>query len=80
MKYHGFLDDVVFLAFGVEDERTAGIDVRAGDLVRGLGLCSDVAEMPEMVTRMVVMCGVSKEVMLELDLGTSWDDMWISGE
>ena len=42
MKYHGFLDDVVFLAFGIEDERTAGIDVRAGDLVRGLGLCSDV--------------------------------------
>ena len=42
MKYHGFLDDVVFLAFGIEDERTAGIDVRAGDLVRGLGMCSDV--------------------------------------
>ena len=44
MKYHGFLDDVVFLAFGIEDERTAGIDVRAGDLIRGLGMCSDVGE------------------------------------
>ncbi|KAK6857879.1 hypothetical protein PG995_005578 [Apiospora arundinis] len=40
-KYHGYLDDVLFLAFGIEDENTAGIDVVAGDLLRGLGLCSE---------------------------------------
>ncbi|KAK8029583.1 hypothetical protein PG993_010874 [Apiospora rasikravindrae] len=41
-KYHGYLDDVLFLAFGIEDENTGGIDVLASDLLRGLGLCSDV--------------------------------------
>ncbi|KAK7953104.1 hypothetical protein PG988_013798 [Apiospora saccharicola] len=40
-KYHGYLDDVLFLAFGIEDENTAGIDVVAGDVLRGLGLCSE---------------------------------------
>lgn len=41
-KYHGFLDDVLFLAFGIEDENTAGIDVLTSDLLRGLGLCPGV--------------------------------------
>ena len=41
LKYHGYIDDVVFLAFGIEDERTAGIDVKAEELVERLGLCSD---------------------------------------
>ncbi|KAK8062714.1 hypothetical protein PG997_014811 [Apiospora hydei] len=40
-KYHGYLDDVLFLAFGIEDENTGGIDVLASELLRGLGLCSD---------------------------------------
>lgn len=40
-KYHGYLDDVLFLAFGIEDENTAGIDVVAGDVLRGLELCSE---------------------------------------
>ncbi|KAK5061543.1 hypothetical protein LTR84_008087 [Exophiala bonariae] len=39
-KYHGYLDDVLFLAFGIEDERTGGIDILAGDLVRDIETCS----------------------------------------
>ena len=38
-KYHGYIDDVVFLAFGVEDAGTAGIDVVVGDLLMDIGLC-----------------------------------------
>lgn len=41
--YHGFLDDVLFVAFGVDDERSAAIDVRAEDLLRGIALCEDEA-------------------------------------
>ncbi|KAI0130035.1 hypothetical protein BJ170DRAFT_297743 [Xylariales sp. AK1849] len=40
-KYHGYLDDVVFVSFGIEDENAGGIDVLAGDLLRGIGLCSE---------------------------------------
>ncbi|KAI2601868.1 hypothetical protein GGR54DRAFT_579016 [Hypoxylon sp. NC1633] len=43
-KYHGYLDDVLFLGFGVEDRESAGIDVLAGDLLAGLGLCAEVEE------------------------------------
>jgi hypothetical protein len=39
-KYQGYLDDVVFLAFGIEDEKSGGIDLLAADLVMGLGMCS----------------------------------------
>ncbi|KAI2470792.1 hypothetical protein F4781DRAFT_429972 [Annulohypoxylon bovei var. microspora] len=38
-RYHGYLDDVLVLGFGIEDRETAGIDVLAGDLLAGLGLC-----------------------------------------
>ncbi|BDD64385.1 hypothetical protein MPDQ_001652 [Monascus purpureus] len=38
-KYHGFLDDVMFLGFGIEDARTAGVDVLAGDILEGMGYC-----------------------------------------
>ena len=38
-KYHGYIDDVLFIGFGIEDVKTAGIDVVAGDLVLDLGLC-----------------------------------------
>jgi hypothetical protein len=41
-KYHGYMDDVLFLAFGIEDAQTAGIDVVAGDLLLDLGLCADL--------------------------------------
>jgi hypothetical protein len=38
-KYHGYSDDVLFIAFGIEDSKAAGIDVLAGDLLVDLGLC-----------------------------------------
>ena len=37
--YHGYLDDVVFVAFGIEDRAAGVIDIRAKDLLDGLGLC-----------------------------------------
>lgn len=40
-KYHGYIDDIIFLAFGVEDADTGGIDVLAGDLLQDLGLCAN---------------------------------------
>ncbi|KAI4141261.1 MAG: hypothetical protein LQ340_007685 [Diploschistes diacapsis] len=40
-KYHGYLDDVLLLTFGIEDKNSAGIDVLASDLLQDLGLCSD---------------------------------------
>jgi hypothetical protein len=39
-KYDGYIDDVLFIAFGIEDSKAAGIDVVAGDLLVDLGLCS----------------------------------------
>ncbi|GAB1320026.1 hypothetical protein MFIFM68171_10236 [Madurella fahalii] len=39
VKYHGFLDDVLFLGFGIEDKEAGGIDVKAADLLVDLGLC-----------------------------------------
>ena len=41
MKYHGFLDDRLFVAFGIEDESAAAIEVLAGDLLSDLGLCRE---------------------------------------
>ena len=41
-KYEGYVDDVLFLAFGIEDADTGGIDVLAGDLLQDLGLCIDI--------------------------------------
>lgn len=38
-KYHGYSDDTLFLAFGIDDSRTAGIDIRAGDLLKDMGIC-----------------------------------------
>ena len=38
-KYHGFLDGTLFISFGIEDETTAGIEVKAEDLLSDLGLC-----------------------------------------
>ncbi|KAI9827428.1 MAG: hypothetical protein M1819_006969 [Sarea resinae] len=39
-KYHGYIDDVLFISFGIEDSKTAGIDIVASDLFSDLGLCS----------------------------------------
>ncbi|KAL0938572.1 uncharacterized protein CTRU02_205182 [Colletotrichum truncatum] len=41
-RYHGYLDDVIFVSFGIEDERTGGIDVLAKDLLTELGTCLEV--------------------------------------
>ena len=37
--YHGYIDDELFIAFGIEDERAGGIDVLAGDLLGELSRC-----------------------------------------
>lgn len=38
-KYHGYLDDIVFLGFGIEDSRPGIMDVEAGDLLQDLAYC-----------------------------------------
>ncbi|RMJ21945.1 hypothetical protein PHISP_07177 [Aspergillus sp. HF37] len=40
-RYHGFLDDEVYIAFGIEDEEAGGIDVSMGELLGELGLCTE---------------------------------------
>lgn len=42
LKYHGYLDDILFLSFGIEDHLTAAIDITAGELFKQLGLCAHV--------------------------------------
>jgi hypothetical protein len=44
-RYQGFLDDEIFISFGIEDNYTASIDVLAQDLVQCIGLCSDYNEV-----------------------------------
>ncbi len=38
-RYHGHLDDVLFLGFGIEDSRAGAIDVLAGDILQDLAFC-----------------------------------------
>lgn len=38
-KYHGYLDDELFIGFGIEDRASGGIDIAAEQLMSGLGLC-----------------------------------------
>lgn len=38
-QYHGYIDDVVFLNFGIEDARPGLIDVHARDLLQDLAFC-----------------------------------------
>ena len=40
LTYNGYLDDVLLIGLGVEDQRSFGIDVVAGDLIAGLGFCN----------------------------------------
>lgn len=40
LGYHGYIDDVVFVLFGIEDNDAGGIDVIAGDLLADMGLCA----------------------------------------
>ncbi|KAL8243946.1 hypothetical protein R6Q59_010204 [Mikania micrantha] len=46
MTYHGYMDDEIFIGFGIEDRRSAGIDVVMADILDHLGLCSDVEAAP----------------------------------
>jgi len=39
LTYYGYLEDELFLGFGVEDRKSAGIDIVAGDLISNLELC-----------------------------------------
>ncbi|KKZ64450.1 hypothetical protein EMCG_09561 [[Emmonsia] crescens] len=39
-RYHGYIDDVLFIGFGIEDSKTAGVDTVAGNLLLDLSLCS----------------------------------------
>ncbi|KAK5452075.1 hypothetical protein LTS15_007798 [Exophiala xenobiotica] len=39
-RYHGYIDDPLFLGIGIEDTSSAGMDVLAGDLLRDLGYCA----------------------------------------
>jgi hypothetical protein len=39
VRWKGFVDDVVIIGFGIEDERSAGVDVLVGDLLQDLGAC-----------------------------------------
>jgi hypothetical protein len=45
--YHGFIDDPLFIGFGIEDTRSGGIDILGGDLLQDLGLCADASESNE---------------------------------
>ncbi|KAH0426005.1 hypothetical protein CcaCcLH18_10588 [Colletotrichum camelliae] len=38
-RYHGYMDDTLFLAFGIEDKMAGGIDITAEDLLSELGTC-----------------------------------------
>jgi len=42
LNYHGYLDDELFLTFGINDKRAGAIDILASDLLTGLALCSDL--------------------------------------
>ncbi|EME40761.1 hypothetical protein DOTSEDRAFT_74344, partial [Dothistroma septosporum NZE10] len=39
MGYHGYLDDRIMINFGIEDQKSGGIDVLAEDLIKSLKLC-----------------------------------------
>lgn len=41
VKYHGYLDDDLFVAFGIEDKHSGAIDVRAAALLVDLGFCNE---------------------------------------
>ena len=42
-RWHGCADDVLLLGFGIEDERSAVLDVAVGELLAGLGVCGNEA-------------------------------------
>ncbi|KEF57740.1 uncharacterized protein A1O9_05660 [Exophiala aquamarina CBS 119918] len=40
-KYHGHIDDDLFLAFGIEDSKAGAVDLKAGDLLQDLAYCAN---------------------------------------
>lgn len=38
-RYHGYIDDPIFVGFGIEDSRSGGMDVIAEDLLQDLNFC-----------------------------------------
>jgi hypothetical protein len=44
-KYHGYMDDELFIAFGIEDSKPGVIDVLASDLLRDMGYCSEIPKV-----------------------------------
>lgn len=40
-KYHGYIDDPIYLSFGIEDTRPGLMDILAGDLLQDLGYCHE---------------------------------------
>ncbi|KAK3495280.1 uncharacterized protein B0T23DRAFT_404030 [Neurospora hispaniola] len=61
--YHGYLDDVLIIGFGIEDKESGGIDVLAGELVKGIGICSEVVgDVKEQATTVSVFGGGEKQV------------------
>lgn len=40
-RYHGYLDDVLFLGFGIEDSKAGAIDVVAEEFFQDLGFCAN---------------------------------------
>lgn len=41
VTYHGYLDDELFIGFGIEDRESGAIDVTAEELMSRLGLCAE---------------------------------------
>ncbi|KAK5046153.1 hypothetical protein LTR84_008610 [Exophiala bonariae] len=40
-RYHGYIDDALFVSFGIEDTKSGTIDVLAGDLIQDLAYCDE---------------------------------------
>ncbi|KAI1610038.1 hypothetical protein EDD36DRAFT_458211 [Exophiala viscosa] len=43
-RYHGYIDDELFISFGIEDSRPGVMDVIAGDLLQDLGMCGELLD------------------------------------
>ncbi|RMD41685.1 hypothetical protein DV735_g3426, partial [Chaetothyriales sp. CBS 134920] len=48
-KYHGYIDDPLFLSFGIEDSKSGAIDIRAGDLLQDLAECERAKLGPQLL-------------------------------
>lgn len=40
-RYHGYIDDPMFVSFGIEDTKSGTVDVAAGDLLQHLAYCGE---------------------------------------